>query len=302
VRELLRRLRHDLLWLATRVLLGIGGRLPYPVAQFVGRLVGSIALALATTDRRRAAEHLELAFPDLDSGTRRRLLGLTARHLGTTLGETAWLWRASPQEVARRCTISGVEHLQVGAGGAILITGHCGNWELLNARLGIAGVPMAIAVREVFDPRLDRAAQALRARFGATVIPRGRNAGRLLVQALAAGRILGLLIDQDIRDIPGCFVPFFGRLAWTPSGAASLALKTGRPIVPAFIHRLPDGSHRAEVQPPLPFPDGGTEDERVRVLTAAATAAIESQVRAHPEQWVWMHRRWRSRPEDEDSV
>jgi len=301
VRELLRRLRHELLWLATRALLGIGGRLPYRLLQAVGGLIGSLALTLAATDRRRATEHFELAFPDLDPQTRRNVLRGTARHLGTTLGEIAWLWHADPREVERRCTISGLEHLRVGTGGAVLITGHCGNWELLNARLGIAGVPMAIAVREVFDPRLDRAAQALRARFGATVIPRGREAGRLLVKALATGRILGLLIDQDIRDIPGCFVPFFGRLAWTPSGAASLALKTGRPIVPAFIHRLPDGSHRAEVLPPLPVPKSGTEEERVHALTAAATAAIERQVRAHPEQWVWMHRRWRSRPENEDS-
>ncbi len=298
--ERIRRFRHDILWLGTRALLGIGGRLPYGLLQAIGRAIGSLALTLASTDRRRAAEHLELAFPDLEAAARRELLRRTARHLGTTLGETAWLWRASPQEVGRRCTISGVEHLRVGTGGAVLITGHCGNWELLNARLGAAGVPMAIAVREVFDPRLDRAAHALRARSGATVVPRGREAGRLLVKALATGRILGLLIDQDIRDIPGCFVPFFGRLAWTPSGAASLALRTGRPVVPAFIHRLPDGSHRAEVQPPLPVPESGTDEERVCALTAAATAAIERQVRSHPEQWVWIHRRWRTRPEGEE--
>jgi len=300
VREALRRLRHDLLWLAARALLGIGGRLPYRLLQAVGRVIGASALTLASTDRRRALDHLELAFPELDPGERRELLRRAARHLGTTLGEIAWLWRASPEEVARRCAITGVEQLGSDSGGWVLITGHCGNWELLNARIGVAGVPMAIAVREVFDPRLDRMAHTLRARFGATVIPRGRLAGRLLVKALITGRTLGLLIDQDIRDIPGCFVPFFGRLAWTPSGAASLALKSGRPLAPAFIHRLPDGSHRVEIQTPLATPEGGTEEERVAALTAAATAAIERQIRAHPEQWVWMHRRWRTRPEDEN--
>jgi len=176
-----------------------------------------------------------------------------------------------------------------------LITAHCGNWELLNALLGCSGIPMTIAVRELFDPRLDLIVTRLRARFGADVIARGHGAGRRLAAALAANRVVGLLIDQDIRDIPGVFVPFFRRPAWTPSGAAVLSLRAGAPAVPAFIHRRADGTHRVEIQPPLPVPQTDNESEAVRLLTANATAMIERQVRAHPEQWVWMHRRWRTR-------
>jgi len=159
---------------------------------------------------------------------------------------------------------------------------------------------MTAAVREIYDPRLNRFAGALRARFGTEIVERGHTAGRILARALMKNRINGLLIDQDIRDIQGVFVPFFGRPAWTPSGAAALALKVGSPVIPAFIHRTADHRHHVEVHPPLPVPLTGSDEDRIRELTAAATAAIENQVRAHPEQWVWMHRRWRTRPAGED--
>jgi KDO2-lipid IV(A) lauroyltransferase len=297
----LRRLRDGLGYGAFRSLQAVGSRLPLGLSRVLGRVVVRSLLAASASQRGRARANLEFAFPQSTPQRRRALLGAMARHLGTTLGEIFWLSRASTESVDRLCTISGLEHLEAAreAGrGAVLITAHCGNWELLNARLGTAGVPMTIAVREVYDPRIDAFATSLRRQFGAEVVPRGQNAGRRLVAALVENRVNGLLIDQDIWDIPGVFVPFFGRLAWTPSGAATLALKVGCPVVPAFIHRRPDGSHLAEVHPPLAAVDGGSEAERVQALTAAATAAIEQQVRAHPEQWVWMHRRWKTRPED----
>jgi KDO2-lipid IV(A) lauroyltransferase len=110
--------------------------------------------------------------------------------------------------------------------------------------------------------------------------------------------VVGLLIDQDIRNIPGVFVPFFGRPAWTPSGAAMLSIRMRCPMIPGFIHRRPDGSHHVQIHPPLEIPADGTLEDKIQELTASATAVIERQIRAHPEQWVWMHRRWRTQPED----
>ncbi len=166
----------------------------------------------------------------------------------------------------------------------------------MNARLCTAGIPMSTVVRRVYDPRLDRVMTDLRSRFGTEVIHRGPSAGRDLLRSLLKNRVLGLLIDQDIRDLTGAFVPFFGRPAWTPTGAATMAIRAERPIVPAFTHRRADGRHIVEVHRPLPFPESGSTEEKVHRLTAAATAAIEQQVRKHPEQWVWMHRRWRTQP------
>jgi len=305
VSDRLRRLRHDGVYLSLRALFAGGSRLPLGVVRGVSAQLGLAALGLPSREWQRARDHLDLVYPELDPQARHRLLRRCALHLGRTLGEVVWLWRARPEQVAALCPITGVEHLEraLAAGrGAVLVTAHCGNWELLNARLGVAGVPMTIAVRGLFDPRLDALVTALRERFGSEVVPRGPSAGRRLAHALVRNRVDGLLIDQDIRDIPGVFVPFLDRPAWTPSGAATLALRAGCPTVPAFVHRRADGTHLAEVHPPLPSPTGGSTEEQVVTLTAASTAAIERQVRAHPEQWVWMHRRWRTRPEGERSA
>ena len=261
--------------------------------------LGVLAMALNPRDRRRSRDNLRIAFPDLDETGIRRLLRANAKHFGALAAEVAWLGRASTDDVLKLCAATGIDHLwrAIDSGpGAVLITGHCGNWEVLNAWLGASGIPMTIAVRDLYDPRLDAMATELRERFGPQVVPRGSKAGRHLMSAISHQRVIGLLIDQDIRDIPGVFVPFFGRPAWTPSGAASLALHKRSPVVPAFCHRRSDGRFGVEVHPPLHLPASGSKEDMITELTAAATAAIERQIRSHPAQWVWMHRRWRTQP------
>ncbi len=299
------RVRDDAVFLLVRAFLALGGHLSYRTLQRLGGRLGRLALRLAGRDRARAMDHLAIAFPELSEDERSALVRRSALHLGQTLGEVAWLWHATAEPVAEVCPIDGVEHLR-GAleqgRGAVLVTAHCGNWELLNASLGAHGIPMTIAVRELYDPRLDRIVTTLRERFGAEVVARGDEAGRRLAAALKANRVDGLLIDQDIRDVPSTFVPFFGRPAWTPIGAAALALRARCAVIPAFVHRRQDGSHSATVSPPLALPQEGSLRQRTTELTAAATAAIERQIRSHPEQWVWMHRRWRTQPEPEPAL
>ncbi len=294
------RLSHHVAYLAVRGYLAAGGLLPLVFMRAAGQTVASIAARVGGRDLKRAKAHIRIAFPEFSDTDRAALLSASARHLGRVLGEVAWLRHASPLQVDSLCDISGEQHLFAAleqGRGAILVTGHIGNWELLGARLCTAGIPMSTVVRRVYDPRLDQIMTDLRSRFGTEVIHRGPRAGQKLLRALLRNRVLGLLIDQDIRDLAGTFVPFFGRPSWTPTGAATMAIRAERPIVPTFIHRQPDGRHIVEAQPPLPFPDSGTTEEKVHELTAAATAAIEQQIRKHPEQWVWMHRRWRTEPE-----
>lgn len=294
--------RDTIVYVVLRLLFEIGCRLPLAVNRVIGRMLIRVVFLFLGRDRRRMREHIKLAFPDDDEREVARLMRRCVDHFGQVLGEVVWLWRARPEAIERLVEIDGLEHLAQPIEerrGAILVSGHIGNWELLNARMSVAGVPYMLAVRELDDPRLNSIITGLRTRFGARVILRGQSAGRQLSQALRDGDGVGLLIDQDIPKIPGVFVPFFGRPARTPSGAAMLALKTGSPIVTGFIHRRPDGSHKIVISPPLPRPTRGTLEEQVTELTATATAAIEWQVRAWPEQWVWMHRRWRSRPDDD---
>lgn len=288
------------LYLALRSFLEVGGRLPPVVTRSVGPMLSAAALGLMPSLRRRISSHLEIAFPDLDGNRRDAIMRACSRHFGLMLSEIAHLWRARPAQVEALSEVSGLENFEsaLEAGrGAMFTTAHCGNWELLSARLPVAGVPLISAVRELADPRLDELVKSTRTRFGTEIVPRGPAAGRQLIRSLARNKVCGLLIDQDIRDVPGVFVPFFGRPAWTPSGAATLAIRMECPLVPGFIHRRPDGTHMVEIHPPLEKPSGGTLEDQVLELTAAATAAIERQIRAYPEQWVWMHRRWRRQPE-----
>lgn len=297
-----RRTRDNLVFFILRGILAVGSRLPLGLTRRLVPILTRIALRLLKRERGRMRDNIEIAFPELDRRERDRIMRGCADHLGKVLAEIAWLWRAQPEEVLQQCEIEGIEHIWKaleGGRGGILATGHLGNWEMLNAGLGAAGVPITVAVRELDDSRVDEVVNTLRTRFGSEVILRGTSAGRQLLNALGDGRGVGLLIDQDIPSIPGVFVPFFNRLAWTPSGAATLALRARCPIMPGFIHRKPDGTHKIKVYPPIEVPAEGSLKEKVYTMTAEAAAAAEWQVRAWPEQWVWMHRRWRTRPEDE---
>jgi len=297
-----RATRDNLVYHTLRGILAVGSRLPLRLTRFPARILTRLALKFSKRERKRMRDNIAIAFPELDEKQRDQIMRGCADHLGRVLAEIAWLWRADTADVERMCEIEGIEYLfdaLEGGRGGILATGHLGNWELLNARLGVAGVPITVAVRELDDTRVDDLVTTLRSRFGSEVILRGISAGRQLIRALGKGRGVGLLIDQDIPSIPGVFVPFFNRLAWTPSGAAMLALRARCPIMPGFIHRKPDGTHKIKVYPPLKVPEEGSLAEKVEVMTAEATAAVEWQVRAWPEQWVWMHRRWRTRPENE---
>ncbi len=299
-----RALRHELGYRALRALLDNSRRFSLAGLRRGGAALGRLALLVQRHERARALSHLALAFPDRDEAWRRGVVLAAARHFGHVLGEVAWLWSAEKEAILARTEFVGLENLTAPlgpAGGSLLVTGHCGNWEWMNLALGAAGVPMTVAAREVYDPRLDDIVKQLRGRFGGETVLRGQGAGQRLARALRDGRVLGLLIDQDI-DAPGTFVEFFGHPAWTPSGAGVLALRARRPLVPGYARRLPDGSFRLTFEPAIvPASTGDLETDAAR-LTAALTGRIEAWVRAEPSQWVWMHRRWRRKPAPRERV
>ncbi len=236
------------LYLTLKSFIEVGGRLPFDMTKAIGPLISGAALRLMPRSRRRIRTHLAMAFPDLDDSRRDAIMDGCSRHFGLMAAEVARLWHAGPEQVEDFCEIDGLEHMR-GAleegRGVMFVTAHCGNWELLSARLPVAGVPLISVVRELDDSRVDHLVTTSRTRFGTEIFPRGPAAGRNIARALAKNKVCGLLIDQDIRDVPGVFVPFFGRPAWTPSGAAMLAIRRGCPMIPGFIHRRPDGTHKA---------------------------------------------------------
>jgi KDO2-lipid IV(A) lauroyltransferase len=154
---------------------------------------------------------------------------------------------------------------------------------------------LAVVVRPLDSPALQALAERARLKTGVEIIAK-RRALAPVRSALAAGKIVGILLDQNASRREGVFVPFFGRLASTSRALAVLALRTGTPIVPIFARRDPDGGHRVIIEPSIPPPPTSDRARAVVELTAACARAIERAVREVPEQWLWMHDRWRTRP------
>ena len=271
------------------------GALPMPAALAVGRGLGTAAHALLATPRRLAVAHMGLAFPELDLATRRRLVRATFRHAGQAFAELSLF-----ETILRRPDydrLEGVEALDTALArgrGAIAVTGHVGNWELLAAWAAAIGYPITVVVRRVNDLRFHSLIIRFRAAAGVEVLVRDDPRFVAAVgEALRRNRVVAMLIDQDTRG-PGVFVPFFGRPAHTPPGAALLALRARVPVVSVFMERRPEGGHLVRVSPvPAELPRGR---DGVRELTARLTAAIEAQIRRSPAEWVWWHERWRKQP------
>jgi len=270
----------------------------WSAAQTAGRRLGVLYWHFGRRDRERTIAHLAIAFPDLSEDEREALAHRATLGQGTTFGEYLYLAEHGPDAAADYLDIKGWEHVVAArkeASVVLIATGHCGNWELLGPAFHRHGEKLTAIVRSLEDDWADAEMTRTRARLGSRIITRGEpGAARDLLALRRNGGYLAAFIDQDIRA-NSVFVPFFGRLAHTPVGPAQMAIRWSMAVVPAFCERLEDGRHVVRFQPRL-----ATHQDEVE-LTAAITEAIEAQVRRRPEQWVWMHRRWRRKPPPADS-
>jgi len=286
---------HPFEALLVRALRGGVRAMPWRRSLRLGSALGDVARALGI--RRAVAEaNLASAFPDRSPHERARILADHYRQLGQVACEYARLGelvRAPAGQVIAEAR--GLEHLEEarrGGRGAILLTGHYGNFELVGAWLG-----QRHPVDFVTKPLSNSAVDAMRIRMLAEAevgfIPLGPGVRRVFA-ALKKNRWVAMVADQDARD-HGVFVPFLGRPSSTPVGPAALALRTGAPIVMGFATRREDGRHDLDVIPPLEMP-GPDEADAVHALTARHAACLEAWVRKHPEMWLWLHRRWKTPP------
>jgi Kdo2-lipid IVA lauroyltransferase/acyltransferase len=264
-------------------------------ALALGERVGDAA-RIAGLRRRVAETNLALALPELESARRSAILREHYRELGRVCAEyarLAELVHAPGDSVVARVT--GLEHIErarAAGRGVILLTGHFGNFELLGAWLGRQH-PVSFVVKPLSNPGVEAWIAHERAAAGVTCIPIGAGV-RLAVRALRENRCIAMLADQDARR-HGVFVPFMGRLASTPIGPAALALRTGAALIMGFDRRLADGRHELSIDAPIEIEDARAPDAAMR-LTAAHTLRLETHVRATPEMWFWLHRRWKTSP------
>lgn len=274
----------------------LGRRIPLRLGQSLGRALGSFAFRVVRRERRKALANLTIAFPEWSDAQRRDTVRAMFRHFGMSLFELVWFPNMDVAERDRRTVIEGAEPLLalLDAGrGVVVFTAHCGNWEWMSYSVGLFGRPTAVLQRERDAPEMNRFITELRARSGVRTIDRGSGgSGRELILALRRGGILAFLIDQNLRT-DSVRIPFFGKPALTPIGPAKLAIRTESVVVDILVERLPDGRHRLRIGTPL---ECRRDDDPVE-LTTRMTRIIEEQIRRVPEQWVWMHDRWRDRPQ-----
>ncbi|MFO8073167.1 MAG: lysophospholipid acyltransferase family protein [Polyangia bacterium] len=293
----MRRLKNTAIFLFARAAVALAGLVPATLVRPCGAAVGSLALLLAPRQRKLARRQLAAAFSLQPHGRRARILlhGVFS-HLGTGAIELCRLLRrpAAPLRVELPSpSREALERALSRGRGAVFVTGHIGNWELMAISLARLGYPISTVARESYDPRFTRLLDRGRSSFGVSSIFRGRpGAAARMLRALRANRILGFLIDQDTR-VDGVFAPFFGREAHTPIGPAAIARRTGTPLLVGSIRRLRNGGHLISIQElHLPGDDAGA--------ALALNAELERRVRLRPSQWVWLHDRWRTRPPDGD--
>jgi KDO2-lipid IV(A) lauroyltransferase len=283
-----------------RMVMGLVGLLPIPWASRLGRILGVLAYHLFRGERDKALRSLAQAFPEKDDAQHRAIARASFAHLGAGACELACT-RTLERELGRyvdfppEAQATLLEVLGRGKG-LVFSTGHVGNWELLARAVGQLCEVYAVG-REKSDPNTTRWVEEMRAHSNVRTVWRGQpNVARELLRTLRAGKLLALLIDQDTR-VQSVFVPFFGRLAATPRAAAELTLRTGAALIAGYCQRVGAGPrYRITLREVIPVVSQDTSQD-VHALTAELTRDIESAIRRYPEQWVWMHQRWRTQPE-----
>jgi KDO2-lipid IV(A) lauroyltransferase len=280
-------------------------RLPDAAGLALGASAGRAWARLGLPRTRDARINLRIAFPEWNEAERERVLVSSFENLGRSLVELSWLGRRTPEQVLARVRFEGIEHLDAAraaapGGGVIVMTAHFGSWEFFAAALTARGYPLTVVHRVREDAGLDEVIVDRRVESGATYLPRG-GATLGVVRALRKGSLLALLLDQNVSPAEGVFVPFFGRLACTRAGPAQLAMSTGAPIVPMFLHRdaADPARHVARFHPALATQDGRADEAALAANVRIMTRAVEAEIRAAPELWTWAHRRWRTQPPGE---
>lgn len=287
---------------ALQVLSRIARALPERSALRLGSALGALAFRLDGRYHHMAVENLTQVFGG--EWPRGRIEGTAenmARHLGMSLMEFLRFPSLTPADFERLVTLEGEEHVHEALAkgrGVLAITSHFGNFEMFGAAIAQRGYNISVIARNADDEKTNAIINDIRRQMGYQVFPRERAALHS-IKALRRNEIVGVLPDQN--DLEGIFVPFFGRLAATARGPARMALRTGAEVIPAFIHRQPDNTHIVRIHPPIRYRITNDHEADTYALTLAINRAIERAILSQPDQWFWLHNRWKKRPPGEEA-
>ncbi len=292
---------------ATRALLGTLETLPRGGAIAIGKRVGNLAYKTCGGLRRTGERNLQLAFPDMKQDERERILRGCFTSLGRLLGEFSHLSKQTTQSLSElveydEVSMSYLREAQATGRGIIFLTLHLGAWELLSFAHSALHHPLAFMVRRLDNPLLEAFVDKRRTRFGNETIDK-KSSVRRAIKVLRDGGTLGILADLNTQPQEGVFVPFFGIPTCTTMGVAMFALRTNAVVLPVCApYDEKRGKYLFQGQPMIDIQRTGDNEKDVLEITARSTQAIENFVRRYPEQWLWIHKRWRTRPKGEPDL
>lgn len=294
------RLEH----LAFRAGIGAFGSLPRPLALRFGAAIGSVLPRLLSRQRETAITNLKIAFPEMREAERQRILLESCRNLGRVGAEICHLSSLTRETLPRfvrladeAAWVRSIEDIQ--ANGGLILTGHFGNWELLAYAHGLLGHPITLVHRPMRNALVDEAIDRLRGGSGTRALAK-RSAAKEVIRTIRRKGIVVIPIDQNQSAGLGVFVDFFGKPACTTFGLARLAKLTKAPVYPVFLVRQGESErHLIEILPRVDWIETGDAEADIVANTQRYSSIFEEMVRRYPEQWIWFHRRWRTRPAGE---
>lgn len=297
--------RSYLEYLLVRTLLTSLAILPRKLRFQVANLFAHFGYRLAKRLRRVANRNLEMALPDLSADQRDTIIRGIFRNFGRLLAEFSYFPYFTPQNIDKAVIYEGLDNFleaKARGKGVLFLTGHVGAWELSSFSHAVYGHPHNILVRNIDNPKIDKLVHYYRTCRGNVAIDKN-NSVRAILQALRRGEAVGILIDLNTVRNQGVFVDFFGIDACSTTGLATLALRTGAAVVPGFLiwdEKL--GKHRLHFEPALEIIDTGDQKADIHSNTAQFNKVIEKFARRYPDQWLWVHRRWKTRPEGDPEL
>jgi len=298
-------LRERLEYGVVRSVMAVFGALPRPAARALGAGVAMALYRMLGRLRGVGQRNLELAFPEMDAASRDKLLREEFRSLGWQLAEfprMAQLTRESASEYIRYEGLENYLAARDKGRGVFVLTAHLGAWELSSFFHSLMGYPMSMVIRRLDNPAVDELVNGVRSMHGNRVLHKDDFA-RGLLTAMHRGETVGILMDTNMTPPQGVFVPFFGVDACTASGLARVALRTNAVVLPGFL--LWEASeHRYVLHfgEELTLERSGDNERDIVANTALFTATLESWIRRYPGQWLWVHRRWKTRPEGGEKI
>jgi Kdo2-lipid IVA lauroyltransferase/acyltransferase len=292
-------------YLLVSIVLGGLAALPRRIRLLIGEIFGSVSFLLAKRLRRTARRNLQLAMPEFPEDKHDKIIRGVFRNFGRLLAEFSYFPKFNRENIEQAVVYSGLENYLAAINrgrGVLFLTAHLGAWELSSFAHAVYGYPHNILVRKIDNPYIEELVNRYRTYRGNNPIDKN-NSTRAILSALRRGEAVGILVDLNTVRNQGIFCDFFGIPACSTPGLATFALRTGAAVVPGFIiwdEQL--RKHRLHFEPEVEIINTGNMKEDIFINTSRFNHVVEDFVKRYPDQWLWVHRRWKTRPEGEPGL